>query len=173
MSADPRVTLGRVAGVFGIRGWVKVHSYTRPADNLLDYSHWWIAAQPAYEARLLEGRLQGSGLVASISGPDGEPISDRDLAAALIGAEIQVLRTALPVPEPGSYYWSDLVGLEVLSTGGVSLGRVAAVVENGAQDVLVVEDGAQERLIPFVHGAIIHSVDLPGRRIVADWEPDY
>jgi 16S rRNA processing protein RimM len=65
------------------------------------------------------------------------------------------------------------VGLEVLSTGGASLGRVAGVVENGAQDVLVVDDGGQERLIPFVHGAIIQSVDLPGRRIVADWEADY
>jgi 16S rRNA processing protein RimM len=173
MSSGPRVTLGRVAGVFGIRGWIRVHSYTRPVDNLLDYPRWWIAAQPAYEASLFEGRRQGAGLVARIGGPDGEAIADRDVAAGLIGAEIQVFRADLPAPEPGSYYWADLVGLEVLSTGGAYLGRVAAVMENGAQDVLVVEDGGQERLIPFVHGAIIRSVDLPGRRIVADWEADY
>ena len=173
MSSAPRVTLGRIAGVFGVRGWVRVQSYTRPPDNLLDYPSWWIAVQPAYEARLFEGRRQGAGLVACIAGPDGAAIADRDVAAALIGAEIQVPRAALPAPEPGSYYWSDLVGLEVLSTGGAFLGRVAGVVENGAQDVLVVEDDGQERLIPFVHGAIIRSVDLPGRRIVADWELDY
>jgi 16S rRNA processing protein RimM len=173
LSSGPRVTLGRVAGVFGVRGWVKVQSYTRPPDNLLDYPRWWIATEPAYEARLYEGRIQGAGLVARIAGPDGEAIADRDVAAGLIGVEIQVSRAALPLPEPGSYYWADLVGLEVLSTGGVSLGRVSGVMENGAQDVLMVEDGGQERLIPFVHGAIIQSVDLPNRRIVADWEKDY
>jgi len=165
--------LGRVAGVFGVRGWVKLHSYTRPIENLLDYPRWWLVTAQPYEARLIEGKAQVSGLVAKISDASGAPIEDRDLAAALIGAEIQVERSALPKAEPGSWYWDDLVGLAVVSNAGEPLGRVVSVTENGAQDVLVLEDGGQERLIPFVVGPIIQSVDLESGRIVADWAPDY
>jgi 16S rRNA processing protein RimM len=168
-----RVTLGRVAGVFGIRGWVKLHSFTRPAENLLHYPHWWLLTAEPYQARLIEGKAQVSGLVARISDAQGAPIEDRDVAAALIGAEIQVDREALPQAPPGSYYWHDLVGLEVVSSADEPLGRVVSVMENGAQDVLVLEDGEQERLIPFVVGPIIQSVDLERKRIVADWAPDY
>ncbi len=168
-----RVTLGRVAGVFGIRGWVKLHSYTRPAANLLQYSRWWLVTAQPYEARLIDGRVHGSGLVAQISDAQGVPIEDRDLAAALIGVEIQVDRALLPKPPSGSYYWDDLVGLEVFSKADEPLGRVVGVMENGPQDVLVLQDGEHERLIPFVVGPIIESVDLQGGRIVAEWSPDY
>lgn len=168
------MTLGRVAGVLGVRGWVKVQSYTRPAENLLDYPEWWLAGlQQPYAARLIEGRRQGGGLVAWLSDAAGQPIEDRDIAAALIGSDIQVDRAAMPRPEPGRYYWSELIGLEVVSAGGQPLGRVAGMMDNGAQDVLVVDDGGTERLIPFVPGPIIRSVDLQQQRIVADWEPDY
>ena len=174
MSAPQRrVTLGRVAGVYGIRGWVKLQSYTRPAENLLDYPRWWLATAQPYEARLVQGRQHGQGLVAQLSDATGAPIEDRDLAAALVGVEIQVDRDALPEPPAGSYYWDDLVGLDVVSEQGEALGRVVGVMDNGAQDVLMLRDGEQERLIPFVVGPIIRSVDLPGRRIVADWAPDY
>lgn len=168
-----RVTLGRIAGVFGVRGWVKLQSYTRPAENLLDYSRWWLLTAQPFEARLIEGKAQVSGLVAKISDASGAPIEDRDVAAALIGAEIQVDRALLPKAPAGSYYWDDLVGLEVVSNAGEPLGRVASVMDNGAQDVLVLDDGGNERLIPFVVGPIIQSVDLEARRIVADWAPDY
>ena len=111
--------------------------------------------------------------MAQLSDATGAPIEDRDLAAALVGVEIQVDRDALPEPPAGSYYWDDLVGLDVVSEQGEALGRVVGVMDNGAQDVLMLRDGEQERLIPFVVGPIIRSVDLPGRRIVADWAPDY
>ncbi|MBL6748998.1 MAG: ribosome maturation factor RimM [Nevskia sp.] len=168
-----RVTLGRIAGVYGIRGWVKVQSFTRPVGNLLDFPRWWIQARQPYEARLLEGRVHGGGIVAQLGDAAGAPIADRDAALALVGAEVQVERSAMPEPPAGSYYWSDLVGMEVASAGGAPLGRVTGLLENGAQDVLVVQEGDRERLIPFVHGAIIRSIDLPARRIVADWEPEY
>jgi 16S rRNA processing protein RimM len=79
----------------------------------------------------------------------------------------------VPPPPPGSYYWADLIGLEVTDTGGAPLGQVTGLLENGAQDVLVVRDSERERLIPFVHGAIIQSVDMQSRRIVADWSAEY
>ena len=168
-----RVTLGRIAGVFGVRGWVKLQSYTRPAENLLNYSRWWLVTAQPYEARLIEGKAQVAGLVARISDANGLPIEDRDVAAALLGAEIQVERASLPKPPPGSYYWDDLIGLDVVSNADEPLGRVVSVMENGPQDVLVLEQGETERLIPFVVGPIIQSVDLEHRRIVADWAPDY
>lgn len=169
----PRVTLGRVAGVFGIRGWVKVLSYTRPLENLLDYEPWWIAKGEGFEARLIESRLQGRGIVAHICGADGQPITDRDVAASLIGSEIQVDRAAMPEPPPGQVYWADLVGLKVRNLESVELGQVESVTSNGAQDVLVIRQGETERLIPLVRGPIIHSVSVEEGLIVADWQPDY
>ncbi|HKY92810.1 MAG TPA: ribosome maturation factor RimM [Nevskiaceae bacterium] len=168
-----RLTLGRVAGVFGVRGWIKVLSHTRPIDNLLDYSPWWIAGREGFEAKLIEGRVHGRGLVARITGPTGEPIDDRDVAAALIGADIEVDRARLPEPPAGEYYWADLEGLAVRNMEGVTLGVVDGLTSNGAQDVLVVKQDRVQRLIPFVQGPIVKSVDLPGRSIVVDWQPDY
>jgi 16S rRNA processing protein RimM len=168
-----RLTLGRVAGVFGVRGWIKIHSHTRPIDNLLDYSPWWIAWREGFEAKLIEGRVHGRGLVARITGPNGEPVDDRDVAASLIGADIEVDRARLPELPPGEYYWFDLVGLAVRNEEGTALGVVEGLTDNGAQDVLVVKQDTVERLIPFVEGPIVKSVDLPTRSIVVDWQPDY
>ena len=170
-----RVTLGRVAGVFGVRGWVKIVSYTRPAENLLDYSGWWLMHQgQEIKSKLVEGRAQGQGIVAQIEGQNGQPITDRDVAARLIGAEIQVDRAALPELKEGEYYWADLVGLKVANEDGAELGQVESLTSNGAQDVLVLkgEDGV-ERMIPFVRGPIVKSVDLQQGLIVADWQLDY
>lgn len=169
-----RVTLGRVAGVFGVRGWVKLISYTRPEDNLLDYTRWFVVHQGREtEMRLLEGRAQGRGIVAQIGDAKGVAIDDRDVAAALIGAEIQVARSELPEPEEGQYYWADLVGLQVKNEEGIDLGEVESLTSNGAQDVLVLKTGGAERLIPFVKGPIIKSVSLEQNLIVADWQPDF
>lgn len=171
--SERRVTLGRVAGVYGVKGWIKVVSSTRPAENILDYRRWWIAKGNGFEAQLLEGRVHGRGLIAQISGANGQALPDRTAAELLVGAEIQVARNELPAPSNGQYFWTDLIGMQVCSEQGEALGTVTEVTSNGAQDVLVMMDGEQERMIPFVHGAIIKSVDLVGQRIVADWLPEY
>lgn len=169
-----RLVLGRIAGVYGVRGWVKLRSSTRPIENLLDYPRWWLVHQGReIETTLIEGRSHGGGLVAQIGDANGKPIDDRDVAASLIGAEIHVARDELPEPEEGQYYWFDLIGLVVVNEEGVDLGRVDCLTSNGAQDVLVIKQGEVERLIPFVKGPIIKSVSLDEQRIVADWQPDY
>lgn len=169
-----RLTLGRVAGVFGVRGWLRIQSLTRPVENLLEYEPWWIAHGPGFEAEVLEGRVQGNGLVVRMSGADGRPIEDRDVAAGLIGAEVQVPREAFPDAGEGQYYWADLVGIKVTNLEAVELGVVVSLVNNGAQDVLVVRGAdAVERLIPFVHGPIVQSVDMDVRLIVVDWQLDW
>ncbi len=172
-----RVTLGRVAGVFGVKGWVKVVSNTRPVENILGYPNWWLGPEQkpdsGYLAKLGDSRLQPNGIVDKITGHDGKPITDRDVAARLVGHQISVERSELPPAPDGSYYWADLIGLDVISTQGEPLGTVTAIMENGVQDVLVIQDGEAERLIPFVQGPIIVSVDLAVGRLVADWAPDY
>lgn len=182
--AERRVTLGRIAGVYGVKGWVKVVSSTRPEAGILRYPRWWLSragGAEGYEARLMEGRVHGAGLVALLSRSDGTAIEDRDEAARLVGAEIAVPRSALPPTKADEVYLIDLVGLAVTSVEGEPLGTVESVTSNGAQDVLVLRDAAKldedgksvQRLIPFVRGPIIESVSLDANRIVAHWSPDW
>jgi len=170
-----RVTLGHIAGVHGVKGWVRLHSLTRPIENLLRYRRWWITGQgrTEFEAQVVAGHLQGRGLVAQITGADGQPIEDRNLAAALIGTEIQVDRADMPKLPKGRYYWVDLIGLKVENVEGIVLGTVRDMTSNGPQDVLVLEDGEVERLIPFVPQHIVKDVDLAAGRIVCDWQREY
>jgi 16S rRNA processing protein RimM len=168
-----RVTLGRIAGVFGVQGWLKVRSYSDPQQNLLRYRRWFLKGPEEREVHLLQGRPHGSGLVAQLGDVNGVPIADRDVAAQFVGAEIEVPREDLPKLKRGEYYWVDLVGLQVSTTEGETLGQVERVTDNGAQAVLVLRDGERERLIPFVHGPIIRAVDMKAGRIVADWSPEW
>lgn len=172
--AEGPVVLGHVSGLFGVKGWVKVHSYTRPTFNLLEYDEWLIGRQNAWRPfRVLDAREQGKTLVALLSGDDdGAPLPDRDAAAVLVDEQIAVKRDQLPEPEPGEYYWFDLIGLDVVNRDDVPLGRVKAMMETGANDVLVLA-GERERLLPFVVGEFIDEVDLAAGRIVADWDPEF
>ncbi|WP_353221472.1 ribosome maturation factor RimM [Salinisphaera sp. C84B14] len=171
--ADRPVVLGHVSGLFGVKGWIKVYSYTRPAVNLLEYEDWLIGRQDETwrPFRVLDAREQGKTLVACLAAND-MPLADRDAAAELIDLQIAVERDQLPEPEDGEYYWFDLVGLDVVTLDGTPLGRVKAMMETGANDVLVLQ-GDRERLVPFVVGEIIDDVDLEAGRIVADWDPDF
>jgi 16S rRNA processing protein RimM len=159
--------LGRISGVFGVRGWVKIHSYTDPREAVLDYEGLLLGHEGDWQpANVAEGQRHGKTVVARIEGFD-----DRDEAAALIGKEIAVLRDALPETEDGHYYWQDLEGLKVLQSDGTKLGTVAYLLETGAHDVMVVK-GDVERLIPFVSDEIVVDVDLAKGVIVVDWEWD-
>lgn len=162
------IPLGRITGVFGVRGWLKVHSDTEPRDNILRYSPWYLQSGDAWEPRkLLDGHAQGKGLVARIQG-----CGDRDQAAALMGRLIAVPREQLPELEQGEYYWNDLEGLRVVTADGVELGRVSHLFGTGANDVLVVV-GERERLLPYVWDQVILAVDLEAGLIRVDWDPEF
>jgi 16S rRNA processing protein RimM len=162
-----RVLLGKIVGVFGVEGWVKVHSYTEPRENLFRYKPW-ILVTAAGESTLdtPKGRAQGQGLVAKLPG-----IDDRDAAAALVGTDIFVDRARLPKAKEGEYYWSDLEGLEVRLEDGTVLGSVSHLFSTGANDVVVVR-GDRERLLPYT-GDVIRRVDLEARVLVVDWDPEF
>lgn len=164
---DRWVVLGRVSGLFGVQGWIKVFSDTSPRENILGYPRWYLKQDGEWQPHaLLDGRRQGKGIVARLEG-----CSDRDRAAELIGADIAVRRDQLPDAGAGEYYWTDLQGLRVETLEGVDLGRVDHLFETGANDVMVVQGGRQ-RLIPFVDG-VIDRVDLGAGVIRVDWDEDF
>ena len=159
--------MGRVVGLFGVRGWIKVHSYTEPREAILDYAGWKLAQEDGWRpVRLAEGKRHGKSVIAKLRGYD-----DRDAAATLVGADIGVERDAMPELDDGEYYWADLEGMTVIHKDGTTLGRVAYVMATGANDVLVT-DGPDEKLIPFVRDRVILDVDLDERVISVDWEWD-
>jgi len=170
VSAKPKkwVTLGRVSGVFGVKGWLKVQSYTDPPDNIAKFGAWTLRRN-GNDRRfdVEEGQGHAGGVIAKLRGLD-----DRDLAREWVGAEIVVGREQLPATAADEFYWSDLEGLEVRTTAGEVLGTVDHLLATGANDVLVL-GGSTERLIPFVVGRVVKQVDLAARLIVVDWSPDY
>jgi 16S rRNA processing protein RimM len=166
MTTQP-VVLGRISGLFGVRGWVKVYSYTEPREAVLDYGRWLLSGKDGWhEVAVAEGQRHGKAIIARIDG-----CVDRDQAAELVGTEIAVPREMLPEPPQDQFYWSDLEGLRVVGRDGAELGKVAYLLETGANDVMVVQ-GEQERLIPFVMGEVVLGVDLANGRIDVDWEWD-
>lgn len=161
------VTVGRIAGLFGIRGWVKVISYTEPRDNLIGYDPWLIDLDGTMrEFHVTDGKLHGKALIVQLAG-----IDERDAASRLVGLDITVRREQLPALSQGEYYWADLVGLTVVNQDGVTLGTVDRLIETGANDVLVIA-GREEQLVPFVQGDVVTEVDLAGGCIRVAWEPE-
>ena len=167
-AAGNKVVLGKVSGLFGVRGWIKVYSYTDPRASILDYRVWWLAINGEWRRfDLAEGLQHGKAIVAWLEGVD-----DRETAALLIEADIGVNRAELPEVEEGHYYWRDLEGLKVEDRDGRVLGSVAYLLETGANDVMVVRSDGRETLVPFVTGEVVKSVDLAAGIISVDWEWD-
>ncbi|HVE49890.1 MAG TPA: ribosome maturation factor RimM [Casimicrobiaceae bacterium] len=160
--------MGRLGAPFGVRGWIKVETFTAKPDALLEYETWWIVDEAPKSFRLFEGCLHAGGVIAKFEG-----IETREEAARLRGSEIAVPREALPQIDEDEVYLADLVGLDVVNQRGDALGSVASVSDSAAQALLrVVSTQGRELLIP-VAPAIVGEVDLEARRIVVDWEADY
>jgi 16S rRNA processing protein RimM len=160
--------MGRVSGFYGLKGWVKVLSFTRERDGILGYDPLYLNVEGQWHPLPVEdARTQGKGLILKLAGRD-----DRDDTATLLGADIAVHRTQLPALEPDEYYWTDLEGLRVITVDDVELGRVERLLETGANDVVVVR-GDKERLIPFLQGEVIEQVDLASGIMRVDWDPEF
>ena len=146
---------------------MRVYSYTEPREAVLQYKGLLLCRNGDWQSiKVAEGQRHGKSVILRLEGND-----DREQAAALIGSEIAAIRSELPEPEDGHYYWSDLTGLLVVHRDGTELGKVEDMLETGAHDVMVVK-GEQERLIPFVMDEVVISVDLDEKLISVDWEWD-
>jgi 16S rRNA processing protein RimM len=159
--------MGRIAAPFGVKGWVKVQTFSEDPGTLMDFESWRVGRgeqQTLYTVEAIQDH--SNTLVAKLVG-----IDDRDAAYALRGQEISVAKRDLPPPEENEFYWSDLIGLKAVNREGVELGRVDSLLETGAQDVLVIK-GKREHLIPFI-AAFVGKVDVAGGTIEVDWGEDY
>ena len=170
MSALPEngewVPLGRISGLYGVRGAVKVFSYTEERDGILEHPIWYLG-EAHRPVTLLSGVVQAGAVVAQLQG-----VEDREVARVLIGQEIAVPAADSPRLPAGEYYWRDLIGMEVRNHHDQRLGQVKNLLETGANDVLVVQDDEQgaETLIPWTADVL---VDAAQRHIVVDWEKDW
>lgn len=160
------VKLGRVLGAVGLRGGLKVHSYTDPPENLLEHKVWQLADAAGQRApyAVAEATFDGRWIRARLAG-----VEDRDAADLLRGRDIEVARSALPPTAAREYYRDDLVGLRVLTLSGAELGRVRHFIEAPAEPVMVVQ-GVREHWVPAVP-QYLRRVDLERGEIVVDW-PD-
>lgn len=162
------LVLGKVSGVYGVKGWVKLFSDTDPREGILDYQHYFLKEKGQWRSlEFTQGRKQGKGVVAKIEGCD-----DRDQAMLLIGSEIGITNDQLDELAENEYYWKDLIGLSVLNQDEVDLGTVSSMMETGANDVLIVT-GDRERLIPFTQGHTVLEVNLDDKVIRVDWDPEF
>ena len=181
------IELGRIQEAWGIKGWVRILPHSADTSALLESSEWFLQPPEARFARgfsafagvvrvgIAEIKTHSDGIVARLEGLD-----DRTGAEALKGVRINVPRSAFPATPEGEYYWVDLIGLSVINREGLHMGVVRDLMPTGPNSVLVMDytdtvdsqEQTIERMIPFV-GAYVDDVDLKGRRITVDWQPDY
>ena len=172
------VLLGKISGVHGVKGWIKVFSYTSPRVKITEYSQWFIKNRGnSWKVNtLVEGRQQGKNIIALLEG-----INSREQAEALIGAEIAIHSDQLNALSKNEYFWRDLIGLTVETINGVKLGTIDWLFDTGSNDVIIVKDTldeetgieVKEHLIPFVFDDVIKSIDLDKSLMIVDWDPEF
>lgn len=170
-NAQAFVEIGEIVGVHGVQGWVKIKSFTRPRDNIKQYKVWQIRANKHanwQNTPILAVKSQGKGMIARL-----QDVNDREAAALLMGWQIAIHEQQLPNLQQDEYYWRDLIGLRVINHENINFGVVDHLIETGANDVLVVKDKTQERLIPFEQQHTIQQIDLDAGEIRVEWDADF
>ncbi|TWX68873.1 ribosome maturation factor RimM [Colwellia demingiae] len=172
---EKKIILGKVGAVYGIKGWLKIHSFTDETEAILDYFPWSLKlGNNTQTVEITDWRKHNKILIVKVAG-----IDDRDEAQALVGSEILTNEAALPELSQDDFYWRDLIGMSVVTNKGYDLGVVTDMMETGANDVLVVKanlkDGfsKKERLIPYLFEQVIESVSIENKQICVDWDPGF
>ncbi len=163
--------VGKINGLFGVQGWVKVFSHTEPRKNILTYQPWHIKVDGQWQTLdIVKGREQGKTLVAQI-----KDINTPDEARGMIGVDVYIESSQLPELPKGQHYWRDLIGLEVINQQQIVLGKVSTLVDTGANNVLVVageNEPKKEHWVPYIEPFLI-KVDMINRQILVDWDADF
>lgn len=163
--SDEHVVVGKIGAPYGIKGWVKVHSFTESQGDVFSYSPWMLEnGHNQHEVSVTDGKVHGKGLVAKLEGYDTP-----EQVRVLTGSLIHVEQAQLPTLKEGEYYWKDLEGLTVINQDGKDLGKVLYVLETGSNDVLIVKH-SKEHAIPYLPGTVVLSVDLTQRIMRVNWE---
>ncbi|MCK7567696.1 ribosome maturation factor RimM [Marinobacter xestospongiae] len=172
--SSQETVIGRITSVYGVKGWVKVFSYTDPIEGILNYPNWTLVQDgKRVPVQLEQGRRHGPGIVVQLKG-----VSDREVARGYCGADIVVPTDVMPELPAGEYYWHQLEGLVVETVEGECLGKVHHLIETGSNDVLVVHATVdaidqRERLIPYLPDQVVREIDLASGKMVVDWDPEF
>ena len=167
------IVLGRILAPYGVRGAVKLQVYADAPASWCALPHWRLSADSEAgdadwrECELQQASVHNKVVLAKLAG-----VEDRDAAARLSGCYVGVPRAALPATAKDEYYWADLVGLDVVNEDGDSLGRVSSLLESGANTVLCVGSGKEQRLLPFV-AQVVKQVDVAGGVVRVAWGKDW
>jgi 16S rRNA processing protein RimM len=164
-NSNAKIVVGRLGASYGVRGWLRVQSYTEEPEAIFAYLPWTLG-RAKMNVEPVEWRRAGTQFVVKFTGVDSP-----EAARSWTGLDISVSAAQLPVLATGEYYWSQLLGMRVMNTSGVDLGSVHSLIETGANDVMVVV-GECERLIPYLD-SVVHTVNMPDRTIVVDWDAEY
>ncbi|MBU2896393.1 ribosome maturation factor RimM [Vibrio hepatarius] len=174
MSSD-KIVVGKFGASYGIRGWLKVFSYTDNAESIFDYSPWYINQKGEWvEHKVETWKRHNKSLVVKVDG-----LNVREDAQLLTNFEIAIDPAVLPELPEDEFYWRDLIGMQVVTNNGYDLGIVSDMLETGSNDVLVVKAnlkdafGQKERLIPFLEEQVIKLIDRQAQRIEVDWDPGF
>ena len=165
---DDVVVMARVAGAFGIKGWLKLHTFTESTDSLDAYASWLLKNDKGWQEFELEDfAVNVKGVVAKLKGCD-----DRSAAEKLIKCDIGIPRDALEAAGEGEVFWFDLIGCDVVNIAGEKLGKIETLLETGANDVLVVKMGTEEILIPYLDDVVL-KVDRESKLVTVNWTQDF
>lgn len=172
-TAESQLCVGELKSAYGIKGWLWVFSYTDPIEKVFEYAPWQakLASQTA-SLKIESWRKQGKGLVVKLADVD-----DRTAAETYCHTKLYIDANDLPPPEEDEFYWSELIGMQVISETGNILGQVAQLSETPAHQMLEVEATAesadnQSRLIPW-HETVVLDVNRNTKVITVAWELDY
>ncbi|EKD75759.1 MAG: hypothetical protein ACD_44C00033G0013 [uncultured bacterium] len=166
---DEFVILGKISQVHGIKGGVKVYSFTSPKTQILNYQPWYVKLKETWTPLTIQStQVHGQYLLVYF-----ENYHERDQAQLLQGAEIAIKSDQLPPLPPHEYYWKDLINLTVVNLEGITLGRVERLMETGSNDVLIVKNNKKEYLIPYLPKRFVKNIDLKTKKILVDWDPDF
>ena len=174
MQQSEQIVVGRIGAVYGVKGWLKVQSFTDDPESIFEYSPWLLSQKTERELKVVEWRRHNNGLIAQFEG-----ISGRDEAASLTGADICITADELPALADDEFYWRDLIGMRVVNTNGYDMGVVEQIMPTASNDVLVVKAnsndgfGKSERLIPFIQSEYITEINKEEKRIQVEWPSDF
>ena len=175
MNSSNTLVVGKIGAPHGIKGWVRINSYTDESDGIFDFSPWLLTVQGQLkEYKVADWKHQNKSFIAKLEG-----VENRTDVELLKNAEISIYEQQLPELEGDDFYWRDLVGLKVVTESGYDLGKVEQLFETGANDVLLVKAnvkdafGAKQRMIPYLYDQVIKQVDLDAKVITVDWDPGF
>jgi len=165
---DNLIIVGRFGASYGVKGWMKVHSFTQPHENIITYQPWLIKQQARWQpVSVTDCRQSGNNILAAIAGCE-----TKEATSLYRNVDIAIQRQQLPALNTGEFYWADLQGLSVYTVSGDELGKIDYILPTGANDVLVVK-GKREHLIPYLPNDVIKEIDLVIGKIIVDWDANF